>query len=58
MPIERAVRFCYVHTTHEWKEDIIQVRLQSKPFANGAMRMAYRMKIVENGNETDWVAKG
>lgn len=59
MPIEEAVRFSYIYATEEWKEDLIRVRVEPNPFAAGAMRNAYKMKIVtEDGSTTDWVAKG
>lgn len=40
-------------------EDRIKVKLEAQPFAAGAMRNAFKMKIVaDDGSTTDWVAKG
>jgi hypothetical protein len=56
---ERAIRFSYIYESEEWKEDEIQVQIEPKPFAAGAMRNAFRMKILaEDGSVSNWVAKG
>lgn len=44
IPAERVVRHLYQPITDSWTQEETIVKMQSTPFANGAMRHCYRMK--------------
>jgi len=41
----------------EWTTARMQVRIAEEPFAEGAMRLAYRMEVVDGSDTSDFVAK-
>ena len=44
VPAERVVRHLYNPQTQTWSTDETIVKMEEKPFTNGAMRFCYRMK--------------
>jgi len=46
IPAERVVRHMYDPTTSTWSTDETIVKMEKKPFTNGAMRYCYRMKKI------------
>jgi hypothetical protein len=44
---EAALKKDYDPIKCEWVEETIKIQIERKPFAEGAMRAAYRMKILE-----------
>ena len=44
IPVERAVRHVYNALSKTWRKDDVYIKLQNEPFANGAMRVCFRMK--------------
>ena len=59
--VEGALKKDFDPVTRQWTEQVIRVQIERKPFAEGAMRAAYRMKIVEGmhvqGKERFFVLK-
>ncbi|XP_063685588.1 eukaryotic elongation factor 2 kinase-like isoform X2 [Bolinopsis microptera] len=57
-PIERAKRWRYDMTKREFFSDEVEVRIDGKPFANGAMRECFRAKklskFAARSAEEDW----
>jgi len=45
--VENALKKDYDPVKREWVEENIKIQIERKPFAEGAMRAAYRMKIIE-----------
>ena len=45
--VENAIKKDYNPITKQWEEENIKIQIERKPFAEGAMRAAYRMKIIE-----------
>lgn len=45
--VENALKKDYDPVKREWIESNIKIQIERKPFAEGAMRAAYRMKIIE-----------
>jgi hypothetical protein len=45
--VENALKKDYDPIKREWVEENIKIQIERKPFAEGAMRAAYRMKIIE-----------
>nr|XP_026694351.1 eukaryotic elongation factor 2 kinase isoform X4 [Ciona intestinalis] len=55
LPTERAKRFRYSPRKGTWTEDEIQLKVETEPFSNGAMRECFKAKKLSNfGNATDW----
>jgi len=55
MKEEKGIRKRYNPITREWVEDECVVKMDSQPFANGAMRECYRMKKLSNFSlKQDW----
>ncbi|GAB6020786.1 Eukaryotic elongation factor 2 kinase [Chamberlinius hualienensis] len=53
---ERAVRHRYNTVSGQWVVDEILVKMETKPFAHGAMRECYRMKKLSNfSHSSDWM---
>ena len=48
--VENALKKDYDPVKREWVEEHIKIQIERKPFAEGAMRAAYRMKIIEGMN--------
>ena len=46
VPSELAVRRTWDHETGTWKADVVLIRVERQPFAHGAMRQCFRMKIL------------
>uniref|UniRef100_A0A0N5CDQ5 Eukaryotic elongation factor 2 kinase n=1 Tax=Strongyloides papillosus TaxID=174720 RepID=A0A0N5CDQ5_STREA len=54
-PTKKALRYRYNAMKKEWKKDEVFVKMEDKPFANGAMRECYRLKKMSNFvNDTNW----
>ncbi|CEF71496.1 Eukaryotic elongation factor 2 kinase [Strongyloides ratti] len=54
-PTKKAVRYRYNAMTKKWKKDEVFVKMEDKPFANGAMRECFRLKKISNfAYDTDW----
>ena len=45
--VENALKKDYDPEKREWIESNIKIQIERKPFAEGAMRAAYRMKIID-----------
>ena len=43
LPVEKAVRHKYNALTQTWSTEDVVVKMDSEPFAEGAMRECYRM---------------
>uniref|UniRef100_A0A0K0EF31 Eukaryotic elongation factor 2 kinase n=1 Tax=Strongyloides stercoralis TaxID=6248 RepID=A0A0K0EF31_STRER len=54
-PTKKALRYRYNALTKTWVKDDVFVKMEDKPFANGAMRECYRLKKMSNfATDTDW----
>jgi len=53
---ERAIRHEYDPVTNLWSKQTVNVLLDTEPFAEGAMRVAYHCSIMQPGNQS-FVAK-
>lgn len=47
-PVERVIRHRYNPANKEWNKDECFVKMESKQFANGAMRACFRLKKLSN----------
>ena len=55
---ERATKHEYDPTTKQWRRTMINVVIERKPFAEGAMRAAYHMRDLSTiGQQSMYVAK-
>ena len=53
--VERATRHVYNALSKTWKKDDVFIKLQNEPFANGAMRVCFRMKKMNKDcPDADW----
>jgi hypothetical protein len=46
--VERALLHSYDHGTGQWRKQVVQLVMEDEPFAQGAMRTAYRMTLVDS----------
>jgi hypothetical protein len=58
---ERALIKRFDPITSTWQEGELMIQINRKPFADGSMRAAYKMKVLSGmdvrGSERQWVAK-
>uniref|UniRef100_A0A0N4ZXS7 Eukaryotic elongation factor 2 kinase n=1 Tax=Parastrongyloides trichosuri TaxID=131310 RepID=A0A0N4ZXS7_PARTI len=54
-PTKKAIRYRYNAMNKSWYQDEVHVKMEEKPFANGAMRECYRLKKISNfSHDTNW----
>ena len=56
LPGQLATRYRYNVKKQQWVEDQVIVKMETEPFAHGAMRSCFRMKKLTTTHSQDWKA--